>query len=92
MAPQKYRKKPVEIEAVRLTDEPGSADDVAAWCGGRAIHEESPRDYTDVYIAVDIPTLEGIMRASEGDYVIRGVQGEFHPCKPDIFKATYESA
>jgi hypothetical protein len=89
-SPSTYRKKPVEIQAMRLTDAPGVADDVAALCGGRAIREESPRDYTDVYIAVDIPTLEGVMRASAGDYVIRGVQGEFYPCKPDIFRATYD--
>lgn len=37
-----------------------------------------------------IPTLEGVMEASEGDYIIKGVKGEFYPCKPDIFEATYE--
>ena len=39
-----------------------------------------------------IETLEGVMTASEGDYIIRGIQGEFYPCKPDIFEATYEKA
>jgi hypothetical protein len=39
-----------------------------------------------------IPTLEGDMNASVGDYIIKGVQGEFYPCKPDIFEATYEAA
>lgn len=42
--------------------------------------------------ALYIGTLEGVMRVSHGDYVIRGVQGEFYPCKPDIFEATYETA
>lgn len=37
-----------------------------------------------------IPTLEGIMQASIGDYIIKGVQGEYYPCKPDIFKITYD--
>lgn len=93
----RYRKKPVEIEAMPLTRE--NVDQVAQWCGGRVVHEESPRDRTDVYVALDIPTLEGTMRAQavdlsgrhpHGDVVIRGVQGEFYPCKPDIFAATYD--
>jgi hypothetical protein len=40
---------------------------------------------------IEIPTLEGVMRANYGDYIIKGVQGEFYPCKPDIFEATYEA-
>ena len=101
MTGQKFRKKPVEIEAMQLTRT--NASEVASWCGGRVIDEVSPRDQTDRYIAVDIPTLEGTMRAESfhwstwdgdrytgGDWIIRGVQGEFYPCKPDIFEATYE--
>lgn len=88
--PQKYRKKPVVIEAAHLTRE--GAHEVATWCGGRVVEEAKASDPTDVYLGLDIPTLEGIMRASVGDYVIRGVQGEFYPCKPDIFAATYEPA
>lgn len=83
---KKYRKKPVVIEAMRAT--PETVETVAAWCGGRVVYDPS-----DVYLALDIPTLEGIMRAEThtgGDYVIRGVKGEFYPCKPDIFEATYE--
>ena len=45
---------------------------------------------TDVAYWLDIPTLEGVMKASPGDYIIRGVQGEFYPCKPNIFEDTYE--
>lgn len=97
----KYRKKPVEIEAMQVTRE--NVAEVSAWCGGRVIKIEKLGDPTDVYVALDIPTLEGTMRAETfhsstwdgkrytgGDYVIRGVQGEFYPCKPDIFAATYE--
>ena len=85
--PIKYRKKPVVIEAMRVT--PTNVHEVAAWCGGRVIREAKPSDPTD------IPTLEGVMRAQTyhgGDYVILGAQGEFYPCKPDIFEATYEAA
>jgi hypothetical protein len=87
---KRYRKKPVIIEAVALYE--GNLDRVAEWCGGRAIREPKPSDPTDVYIGLDIPTLEGVMRASGGDYIIKGVKGEFYPCKPDIFDATYEEA
>jgi hypothetical protein len=79
----KYRKKPVVIEA-RVFD-PGAgydaACDVVSWCGGRATDD-----------GCEIDTLEGTHLARPGDYVIRGVQGEFYPCKPDIFKKTYEPA
>ena len=88
-----YRKKPVVIEAMRVT--PANVREVAAWCGGRIVSESKSSDPTDVYTALDIPTLEGVMRAETfhgGDYVIRGVQGEFYPCKPDIFEQTYEPA
>ena len=98
---ERYRKKPVEIEAMQLTRE--NVAEVAAWCGGRVVEDPKPSDPTDVYVALDIPTLEGVMRAETfhsstwdgrryrgGDFVIRGVQGEFYPCKPDIFDATYE--
>jgi hypothetical protein len=44
------------------------------------------------YEPVAIKTLEGVMRADVGDYIIRGVNGEVYPCKPDIFAKTYESA
>ena len=89
--PGKYRKKPVVIEAWRVT--PENVREVAAWCGGRVVEVEKPSDPCDVYVALKIPTLEGVMTAETyhgGDWVIRGVQGEFYPCKPDIFDATYE--
>ena len=54
--------------------------------------EVKPSDPTDVAEWVAIPTLEGTMRAEIGDWIIRGVKGEFYPCKPDIFEATYEPA
>lgn len=80
----RYRKKPVEIEARLFTK--GHGDEIASWCGGM---------YGDHFAdgpCVSITTLEGVMRALPGDWIIRGVHGEFYPCKPDIFEAIYEPA
>ena len=77
----KYRKRPVEIEAIQ-------------WKGDNFVeidnfitieHETYPKAGI-----IKIPTLEGVMTATEGDYIIKGIDGEFYPCKPDIFKKTYE--
>jgi hypothetical protein len=83
-----FRKRPVKIEARELTVD--TADQVARWCAGRVEREAKPSDITDVRTIVRIPTLEGVMTATLGDWVIRGVQGEFYPCKPNIFTTTYE--
>lgn len=91
---KKYRKKPVVVEAMRMNGTARNAAEVADWCSGiptcggfRAPGESIPREGE---WEVDIHTLEGIMTATPGDYIIRGVQGEFYPCKPDIFAKTYE--
>jgi hypothetical protein len=79
---RKYRKKLVVIEAVQL----GLFNhaEVEEFVGGDlGNHSEG---------GLVIATLEGGMRASLGDFIIKGVQGEFYPCKPDIFAATYEPA
>lgn len=77
--PKKYRKKPVAIEAIQFTG--GNINEVSIFVG-----------YADIDAQGNfvIDTLEGAMRASVGDYIIKGVQGEFYPCKPDIFEQTYE--
>lgn len=77
-----FRKKPVEIEAMQFGGSNGRA--VAGWVLGNGQDAQLNRG------EVLIMTLEGIMHVSPGDWVIRGVQGEFYPCKPDIFDATYE--
>ncbi len=82
MTPKRYRKKPVTVEAMGPLSYDNAAS-IAHWCGGGV---------TRALDAVAIETLEGTMRAALGDWVIRGVQGEFYPCKPDIFAATYEPA
>ena len=80
----KYRKKPVVVEA-RLLDDSTTPGEIAAWCGGRVVKHGSFQAMT---IAID--TLEGEMTAQKNDYIIKGVQGEFYPCKPEIFEKTYE--
>lgn len=90
---KRYRKKPVEIEA-RLFS--GTTDrmevyKLADWCGGEFVHDTHPgQEHKTYYWSIQIPTLEGTMRAVPGDFIIKGVQGEFYPCKPDIFEQTYE--
>ncbi len=78
-----YRKKPVVVEAVQWKGYP--TGEMCAFIG--TVVFDSGRQ--DVML---IETLEGTMRADEGDWIIRGVKGEFYPCKPDIFAATYELA
>ena len=81
---QKYRKKPVVIEAMHFD---GSDESAQAICNWRGVPQA--RDGSN---AIRIQTLEGEMTASPGDWVIKGVKGEFYPCKPDVFAATYELA
>ena len=87
---KKFRKKPVEIEAMQYTGNNGSS--LSRW-SDRVVYdspvlEPTPDNPTGDY--VQIKTLEGVMTGIVGDWIIRGVQGEFYPCKPDIFEATYE--
>jgi hypothetical protein len=77
----KFRKKPIVIEARQYTGGASSAD-MRQWVEGSSYHEGR----------LFIHTLEGNMEAMPGDWIIRGVKGEFYPCKPDIFAATYEEA
>ena len=86
-----YRKKPVVIEGMILTDT--NAGEVVAWItagGHKAIMRGGPKGGS-INATVTIKTLEGDHLASVGDVVIKGVQGEFYPCKPDIFAETYEA-
>lgn len=79
----KFRKKPVVIEAIQFTGQ--NKDEIVTFTGD-VLGVDSPDG--DLMII----TLEGSMRASPGDWVIQGVNGEFYPCKPDIFEKTYEPA
>lgn len=78
-SPARYVKKPVEIEAIQFTGE--NIKEVLIFVGSQ-INEA----YAE---ALFINTLEGVHRAGVGDYIIKGVKGEFYPCKPDIFELTY---
>lgn len=88
----RYRKKPVEIEAVQWTGE--NLKEIRLFVGESLIYDIIDTAWEvgkgRPYVIMKIKTLEGDMIASEGDYIIKGISGEFYPCKPDIFKATYE--
>jgi hypothetical protein len=87
----KFRKKPVVIEAVQFVG--NNAMEVNAFTGGKSCPTDESLTHHDwERKQLVIPTLEGDMIASYGDWIIRGVKGEFYPCKPDIFAATYEAA
>lgn len=77
----KFRKKPVVIDAMQFDGTLGSVE---------ALHIESCSQKLGSD-TLQIETLEGVMTANKGDWVIRGVKGEFYPCKADIFEATYEA-
>jgi len=84
----KYRKKPVVIEAEQFDGSHMSADLISNWSNKKVWQNTS--GYGEFLGTLSINTLEGVMTASEGDYIIKGIRGEFYPIKPDIFEATYE--
>lgn len=78
---KQYRKKPVIIEAVKYTAEKHNQIQ-EEFCGQLEVHL--------IDLSVYVRTLEGAMKVDEGDFIIKGVKGEFYPCKADIFEATYD--
>ena len=82
-----FRKRPVVIEAEQFTGV--NAEQISDFMGrGVGLLNDDNPDSTERKLMID--TLEGTMIASVGDWIIKGVKGEFYPCKPDIFAATYE--
>lgn len=83
----KFRKKPVEVEAVLYTgfDAPGFAETHGLEC----LVSDGKGDYQQGLVVI-VPTAEGDMRILPGEWLITGINGEKYPCKPDIFEATYE--
>lgn len=77
-----FRKKPITIEAIQFT---GDASPILEFAGRQAMANAPGAEPL-----LTITTPEGNMTVSEGDWVIRGIKGEFYPCKPDIFAATYD--
>lgn len=89
----KFRKKPAVIEAMQLRWD--NWNEMCEFVGVGKLSEGKPEGFnpdgkSDV-IGMHIPTLEGLMTATQGDWIIKGVKGEFYPCKPDIFEMTYEA-
>lgn len=79
-----YRKKPVVIQAFHYDGK--NSSNIIDWAG-KGI-QSTPNHYFDRKLLIE--TLEGQLTASVGDYIIKGVKGEFYACKPDVFAATYE--
>ncbi len=87
----KYRKKPIVIEAVQLRWD--NWNEMCDFAGVGKLEDGKPEGemYKDgITMMLNIPTLEGIMTAMEGDFIVRGIQGELYPVKSDIFEQTYE--
>jgi len=82
--PKRYRKLPVLVDAMVYDGTHGAAQAIIEWA--------SLPTGINLDGSLTIPTLEGDHKARVGDFIIRGVAGEFYPCKPDIFAATYEEA
>ena len=84
----RFRKRPVEIEAFQWDGGIAGGESIAAAFPGVNLHAEAddPRPPR-----LSIATLEGVMCAAPGDWIIRGVKGEVYPCKPEIFAATYDA-
>ena len=80
----KFRKKPLVIEAIQWNGK--NRTEIARFMNEAGVSVGFNK------VGVVIPTLEGMMEASLGDWIIKGVNGEFYPCKPDIFEKTYEPA
>lgn len=100
---KKFKKRPVVIEALLLENSDSSIQEAMSFMnlvidsGLKKIdpedNEEKILDYFDICKnkgGIEISTLEGVMKANFGDWIIKGVNGEFYPCKPDIFEKTYE--
>ena len=83
---KKYKKKPVIIEAIQFVDDAERITEISDFIGDDFSIDYSKKEKP----VLKINTLEGVMTASEGDYIIKCVKGEFYPCKPNIFDNTYE--
>lgn len=89
-----YRKKPVIIQAIQLQKNDESIKACLKFLGSTYnLDLDISDELESIYMGngININTLEGVHHASFGDYIIKGIKGEFYPCKPDIFKKTYEA-
>ena len=83
----KYKKKPIVIEAIKYNGD--NINEIVKFIG-EGLFENEIMENGKWVKSIDIETLEGTMKAKEGDFIIKGVNGEFYPCKPDIFHKTYK--
>lgn len=88
--PQKYKLISHTVEAIQLC--PDSSDRVAMWCGGMVIDEYDAQDKTKHFVAMNIPTIVGVKRASEGDYIVKDGTGVISVWKKNQFESEYELA
>ena len=91
----RYKKKPVVIDAVQFNGR--NVGEIVVFIGKKLKTRVFSETAYEAGVAaplfeIDIETLEGVMTASPNDYIIKGVRGEFYPCKPDVFEQTYEKA
>lgn len=93
--PRKYRNKPVEIQAAQWDGTAEGAIPIINWILESGVHAahflaKGEWDYDMHSACIVINTLEGSIAATAGNFIIRGIKGEFYPCRADIFEATYE--
>lgn len=88
----KYKKKPVVIEAIQWIG--NNLEEIKNFVGEQLEYDIEDSAWqvgkSAPHVTVKIKTLEGVMEARKGDYIIKGVNGEFYPCKPDVFEKTYD--
>lgn len=82
----KYRKKPIEVEAIQFDGY--NHDEIKSWSNGKVV---SAKAWKPNYCQLEVHTLEGVMDINIGYFVIKGIEGEFYPCKESIFLKTYEA-
>jgi len=85
---KKYRKKPIVIDAIQWDGTEDMAFEIATNDDFQGMMDFKTGEFGGFYI----DTLEGRMKVSPNDYVIKGIKGEYYPCKPDIFELTYEES
>lgn len=89
----KYKKKPIVVEAIRWTG--SNLEEIRNFVGSDLIEEyvelcDIKRTLKKMLVDIAIDTLEGTMKVDYGDYIIKDVNNELYPCKPDVFEQTYE--
>lgn len=85
---QRYRTDPEFVEAIPIT--PATIDIAANWCGGVIVQEHDPFDNSKTFVGLNVPTVSGVLRASEGDYVVRTQDGKFNVYQQRMFREKFK--